>query len=70
LRTPVAGARWIGVRQDGYVEVNEVLGALPVRVATTRGIDLDDARATFELTQYDASGRELVHGEMEAAVAG
>jgi hypothetical protein len=67
---PVAGARWIGVRQDGYVEVNEVLGALPVRVATTRGIDLDDARATFELTQYDASGRELVHGEMEAAVAG
>jgi hypothetical protein len=67
---PVPGARWIGVRQDGYVEVNEVLGGLPVRVATIRGIDLDNSRATLELTQYDASGRELIHGEMEAAVAG
>jgi len=67
---PVAGARWISVRQDGYVELNEVLGGLPVRVATTRGIDLDNARATFEVTQYDTAGRELVHGEMEVAVAG
>lgn len=67
---PVAGARWIGVREDGYVELNEVLGDLPVRVATTSGIDLDNARTTFELMQYDTAGRELVHGEMEAAVAG
>jgi hypothetical protein len=67
---PVSGSRWIGVRQDGYVELYEALGGLPVRVATTRGIDLGDARATFLLTQYDSDGRELVHGEMEAAVAG
>jgi hypothetical protein len=67
---PVAGAHWIGVRQDGYVELFEVLGDLPVRIATTRGIDTVDASATFALTQYDAGGGELVHGEMEASVAG
>lgn len=67
---PVPGARWIGVGQDGYVELYEVLGGLPVRIASTRGIDLENARATFSLTQYDAEGRELVRGDMETAVAG
>lgn len=67
---PVAGARWIGVRQDGYVELYEVVGALPVRVETSRGIELESARAVFELTQYDAEGRELVRETLEAAVAG
>jgi hypothetical protein len=67
---PVAGAHWIGVRQDGYVELYEVLAGLPVRVAGTRGVDLENARATFEVAQYDAEGHELVHGALEAAVAG
>ena len=67
---PVPGAQWIGVQQVGYVELYEVLAGLPVRVASTSGVDPDDARATFELTQYDAEGRELVRGELEAAVAG
>ena len=67
---PVPGARWIGVRQDGYIELYEVLAALPVRVATTRGVDLERDRATLEVSQYDARGRELVRGELEAAVAG
>jgi hypothetical protein len=67
---PVAGARWIGVRQEGYVELYEVLAGLPVRVAGTRGVDAENARATLEVTQYDAEGHELVHGALEAAVAG
>jgi hypothetical protein len=67
---PVVRARWIGVQQDGYVELYEVLGGLPVRVASTRGVEPQNASATFEITQYDAAGRELVRGEMEAAVAG
>jgi hypothetical protein len=67
---PVPGARWIGVRQEGYVELYEVLAGLPVRIASGRGVDLRTARATFEVTQYDVEGRELVSGEMEAAVAG
>jgi hypothetical protein len=67
---PVAAARWIGIRQDGYVELYEVLAGLPVRVASTRGVDLENARATLEVAQYDAEGRELVDGKLEAAVAG
>ena len=67
---PVAGAHWIGVRQQGYVELYEVLAGLPVRVACTRGVDAENARATLEVAQYDAGGHELVHGPLEAAVAG
>jgi hypothetical protein len=67
---PVPGARWIGVREDGYVELYEVLGRLPVRVATAQGVDADAARATLDVTQYDAAGQRLLHGELEAAVAG
>ena len=58
------------MRQRGYVELYEVLGGLPVRVAGTIGIDLEQARARFDVTQYDAEGGELIHGELEAAVAG
>jgi len=67
---PVSGAHWVGVHRDGYVELYEVLAGLPVRVASTRGVDAEAARASFEITQYDASGRELVAENLEAAVAG
>jgi len=66
----VKNAHWIGVRQDGYVELYEVLAGLPVRVATSRGIDLGGARAAFEIAEYDAAGRELLRETLEAAVAG
>jgi hypothetical protein len=67
---PVAGAHWIGVDQGPYTEVYEALAGLPVRIATARNIDLRRSRATFAVTQYDVSGRELVQGEVEAGVAG
>jgi hypothetical protein len=67
---PVPAARWIGVRQRGYVELYEVLGGLPVRVASTSGIDLGQAGVRLEVAQYDAEGQELVSGELEATVAG
>ena len=67
---PVANARWIGVRQDGYVELYEVLAGLPVRVETTHGIDVENARAVFVVVQYDSEGHELVRETLEAAVAG
>jgi hypothetical protein len=67
---PVQRARWVGVAHGGYVELYEVVAGLPVRVAGDRGIDLENARAIFELRQYDAAGRELVQEELEAAVAG
>jgi hypothetical protein len=67
---PVARASWVGVQQDGYVELYEVVAGLPVRVETSRGVDLQSARAAFELVQYDPEGRELVRETLEAAVAG
>jgi hypothetical protein len=67
---PVAGAHWIGVDQGRYTEIYEVLAGLPVRVATARRVSLAHARATFEVTQYDVHGRQLVKGDLEAAVAG
>ena len=56
--------------QGGYTEVYEVLAGLPVRVATLRGIQLGRSRASFAVTQFDATGKALVEGPLEAAVAG
>lgn len=67
---PVPGAHWVGVDQDGYVELYEVLGAVPVRVASTRHVDTANARASFTVAQYDVAGRLLTRQELEAAVAG
>ena len=67
---PAAGTHWIGVEQGRYTEVYEVLGSLPVRIASARGIDLAGSRATFLVTQYDSHGKPLVKGKLEAEVAG
>jgi hypothetical protein len=67
---PVERAHWIGVRRDGYVELHEVLARLPVRIATSEGISREQARARFEVEQFDAAGRLLARGVLEAAVAG
>jgi hypothetical protein len=67
---PVAAARWIGVDQGSYTELYEVVGRVPVRIASTQDVDLGRSRATFGVTQYDEQGRALVKGDLEAAVAG
>jgi hypothetical protein len=67
---PAAGVRWIGVDQGTYTEIYEALAGLPVRIASARGIQPGRARATFDVTQYDSRGKELVEGKLEAAVAG
>lgn len=67
---PVRAARWIGVVQRRYIELYEVLAGLPVRIASRRGVEPAEARATFDVRQYDAHGRELIRAELEAKVAG
>jgi hypothetical protein len=67
---PVAGSHWIGVDQGSYTELYEAAADLPVRIASTRRIDRESSRATFEVIHYDVRGRELLKGEVEAAVAG
>ena len=67
---PAGGTRWIGVDQGPYAELYEVLGAFPVRISSPRGIDREDSRATFAITQYDGAGNALFTGKLEARVAG
>jgi hypothetical protein len=67
---PGRSARYVALRQPGYVEVYEVKGRLPVRVATTTGVDVDGSRASFELSEHDAGGKLLRAYELEARVAG
>ena len=67
---PIDGAHWIGVDQGTYIELYEVAAGLPVRIASTRGVDRARARATFDITQYDVRGKPLVRARLEAGVAG
>jgi hypothetical protein len=67
---PAAGSHWIGVDQGSYTELYEVAAELPVRIASMRNVDRRRARATYDVTQYDEHGRELLKGKVEAAVAG
>jgi hypothetical protein len=67
---PRRGVRWIGVDQGSYTEMYEVLAGLPVRIATERSVDVSEARASFDVREYDAEGRELVRTKLEAEVAG
>jgi len=63
-------ARYVVVEQPGYAEVYEVAGGLPVRVATTTGVEIEGSRASLDLREHAADGRLLRKYRLEAAVAG
>lgn len=63
-------ARYVAVRQPGYAEVYPVRGRIPVRIASTTGVDLESSRASFEISEHDARGQLLRAYELEARVAG
>ena len=67
---PGRGTRYVAVRQGGFAEVYPILGDLPVRIATTTGIDLSTSSASFEISEHDGSGRKLRTYTLEARVAG
>ena len=67
---PSPTTRYLIVEQLGYDEVYQVVGDLPVRVATASGVQIDGSRATFDLSEHDAGGRLLRKYRLEAAVAG
>jgi hypothetical protein len=68
--SPGPQTRYVAVAQGGYTEVYERAGNLPLRIATTTGIEPDGARATFRLTEHDARGRRLSRYELAAVPAG
>ena len=67
---PARGARWVALEEPTYTELYEVVGELPVRVATGSGARIRGSRATFELRQYAADGSEVARTTLTAVVAG
>jgi hypothetical protein len=67
---PASVARYVAVRQPGFVEVYGVAAGLPVRVATTTGVEIEGSRASFDLSEHTADGTLLRRYRLEAAVAG
>ncbi len=67
---PGGTTRYVAVQQPGYTEVYEVAGGLPVRVATTTGVDASTASAALDVSEHAAAGKLLRHYELRAQVAG
>jgi hypothetical protein len=68
--TPGPQTEYVSVEQPGYVEVYEVAGGLPVRVATVSGVDYGNFTARFDILEHDAAGVLLRRYTLNAAVAG
>jgi hypothetical protein len=68
--SPGPGARYVAVAQDGYAEVYEPAGGLPIRIASSDDVEVDGARATFRLSEHDGRGRLLRRYEVGAVPAG
>jgi hypothetical protein len=64
------GTQYLAVGQPGFTEVYRVASSLPVRVATTSGIDQEGSRASFQITEHDRDGRLLRAYTLDARVAG
>jgi hypothetical protein len=67
---PRPGTRYLAVRRDGFAEVYTVVSGLPVRVASTSGVDLGTSSASFGVSEHDADGRVLRMYTLRARVAG
>ena len=67
---PVPRARYVAVEQDGYTEVYEAAGGLPIRTATTSGVVVEGARARFQLSDHASDGSLLRQYGLDAPVAG
>ena len=63
-------ARFVAVRQPGFVEVYEPAGGLPVRIATTSGFIADPLGVTIDVTEHDEEGKRLRSRRIEAFPAG
>ena len=67
---PAAATRYVAVEQPGYVEVYETTPGLPVRIASITGVDVEGARASFELSEHGADGHLVRRYAADAVVAG
>jgi hypothetical protein len=67
---PRRRARYLAVAQPDYAEVYEVGGRLPVRIASIAVAEPDASGATFDLSEYDDSGKLVRRYQLDAVPAG
>ena len=67
---PAEGTRYVTVQEEGFAEVYEIAGALPVRIATTSQVDVDSLRASFAVSEYTRRGKLLREYGVAAIPAG
>jgi hypothetical protein len=67
---PGRDAEYVVVGQPGFAEMYPVGHGLPVRVATTSGIESDPIGAAFEISEHDGAGRVLRAYRLTASPAG
>jgi hypothetical protein len=67
---PQPETKWIVISEARTSEVYEVAASLPVRVATTDGVEPESSRASFDVGEYGADGKKLREYALDAAVAG
>ncbi len=67
---PERGVHYVVVEQPGYAEVYRVAEDLPVRVATTTDMEIEESRATFRLSEHESTGRLLRRYQVDAVVSG
>jgi hypothetical protein len=67
---PHNDASYVVVEQRGYAEVYRATGGLPVRVAVTNGVEIEESRATIRLSEHDSDGHLVRRYDLEAAVSG
>ena len=67
---PGDNTAYVVVAQDGYAEVYEVAAGLPVRIGSTRDVDVARAGARFEISEHAGDGRLLRAYPLEAVIAG
>ena len=62
--------RYVAVVQEGYAEVYEPAGRVPIRIATSAGVEVDGSRAIFRVSEHDGRGHLLRRYELDAVPAG
>jgi hypothetical protein len=67
---PSRGARYVVVQEPTYAEVYEVAGGSPVRVTTTRDVEIEGSRAAFDISEHESDGELIRRYRLEARVAG
>ncbi len=66
---PPPAATWISAKTQGFTQIFQAAGGVPVRVTTSDHVDPEGA-ATFEIAEYGRDGKQLREYDLHASVAG